>query len=222
MHHQISRLSSPVARQPGFGHSASAAALALAATAALLVASPHAEATPNVTRTQAQPARTEKPAEPARKAAPARSSVRTAAGQPPRHSNAPSPTLPPAGGEQLAAAALAHFGEHACEFNQTVQVSLNLEHPGYLDVLFGNQFYLMKPVLSSTGALRLEDVGGRMLLLQIAFKSMLMDTRSGRRLADECVHEAHQIAKREAERAPARPGLGIAPAGAAASAATSG
>jgi hypothetical protein len=120
--------------------------------------------------------------------------------------------LPAAGGEQLAAAALAHFGEHACEFRQTLQVSLNLDHAGYLDVLFGDQYYVMKPVLSSTGALRLEDVGGRMLLLQIAFKSMLMDVRSGRRVADECVHETHRVARQEAERAPPQPGLGIAPA----------
>ena len=37
----------------------------------------------------------------------------------------------------------------------------------------------MKPVLSSTGALRLEDVKGRVLMLQIANKSMLMDTQAG-------------------------------------------
>jgi hypothetical protein len=47
----------------------------------------------------------------------------------------------------------------------------------------------MKPVMSSTGALRLEDVKGRMLMIQIANKSMVMDTKIGQRLVDGCVHE---------------------------------
>jgi hypothetical protein len=42
--------------------------------------------------------------------------------------------------------------------------------------------------MSSTGALRLEDVTGRTLMLQIANKSMLMDTKIGQRLVDNCVH----------------------------------
>ena len=42
----------------------------------------------------------------------------------------------------------------------------------------------MKPVLSSTGAVRLEDTQGRALLVQIAQKSMLMDVKAGRRLVD--------------------------------------
>jgi hypothetical protein len=49
--------------------------------------------------------------------------------------------------------------------------------------------WTMKPVLSHTGALRLEDVKGRMLMLQIANKSMLMDTQIGQRVVDNCVHE---------------------------------
>jgi hypothetical protein len=45
-------------------------------------------------------------------------------------------------------------------------------------------------VRSTTGALRLEEVGaGPMLLVQIPAKSMLMDTVRGRRIVDACVHE---------------------------------
>ena len=48
----------------------------------------------------------------------------------------------------------------------------------------------MKPVRSSTGAVRLEEVGnGPMLMVQIPTKSMLMDTARGRRIVDACVHE---------------------------------
>lgn len=97
--------------------------------------------------------------------------------------------LPPAPGEQIAAAAMAHFGSYECEFNQTVSVDVNRQHDGYVDVRHGKSTWVMKPVLSQTGALRLEDVRGRMLMLQIANKSMLMDTQIGRRLVDNCVHE---------------------------------
>jgi hypothetical protein len=99
------------------------------------------------------------------------------------------PPLPAAPGEQMAAAAMAHFGTYHCEFSQTVDVALNAKNDGYIDVKFGKQAWIMKPVLSSTGALRLEDVKGRTLMLQIANKSMLMDTQAGRRLVDECLHE---------------------------------
>ena len=110
--------------------------------------------------------------------------------------------LPPAGGEQTAAAAMTHFGDYACEFNQSVKVSMNPKYEGYVDVAFGKQIFTMKPVLSSTGALRLEDVKGQTMMLQIAYKSMLMDVKVGRRLVDECVHETQAAAKKAAEGQP--------------------
>jgi hypothetical protein len=115
------------------------------------------------------------------------------------------PPLPAAPGEQMAAASMAHYGTYHCEFSQTVDVALNAKHEGYLDVKFGKQAWIMKPVLSSTGALRLEDVKGRMLMLQIANKSMLMDTQVGRRLVDECLHERQlEFVKAAAAEAAAR------------------
>ncbi|TXC66458.1 hypothetical protein FSC37_13220 [Piscinibacter aquaticus] len=112
-----------------------------------------------------------KPAAPAKKAAPA-----------------PAP-LPAADAEQLAAAERAHTGEYQCEFSQSIDVSMNPKANGYLDVKHNKQVWTMKPVVSSTGAVRLEDVKGQTLLLQIANKSMLMDTKAGRRVVDGCVHE---------------------------------
>ncbi len=104
--------------------------------------------------------------------------------------------LPPAAGEQIAAASMTHFGHYDCEFAQKLDIGLNPQHEGYVDVRLGKQAWIMKPVLSSTGALRLEDVRGRMLMLQIADKSMLMDTQAGRRVVDDCVHEKQQEANR--------------------------
>ena len=98
------------------------------------------------------------------------------------------PPLAAATPEQITAAERAHFGNYDCEFSQKVDVSMNPKNAGYVDVSFGKQLWTMKPVLSSTGALRLEDVRGKMLMLQIANKSMLMDVVAGRRIVDECVH----------------------------------
>jgi hypothetical protein len=96
--------------------------------------------------------------------------------------------LPAASAEQLDAAERTHFGAYACEFDQTIDIAMNPKTPGYVDVKFKNSVFTMKPVLSSTGALRLEDVTGRTLMLQIANKSMLMDTKIGQRMVDNCVH----------------------------------
>ena len=54
--------------------------------------------------------------------------------------------------------------------------------------------YKMRPVLTKSGAIRLEDSEGGLVWLQVATKSMLMNQKAGRRLADACLSPA-QIAK---------------------------
>jgi hypothetical protein len=97
--------------------------------------------------------------------------------------------LPKANAEQLEAANIAHLGTYDCEFNQKVLLEPSSKTPGYIELRQQTKLWVMKPVLSSTGALRLEDVKGRMLMIQIANKSMVMDTQIGQRLVDGCVHE---------------------------------
>jgi hypothetical protein len=109
---------------------------------------------------------------------------------------------PPASDEQKANAGLAHLGEYACEFDQTVFVEQSVKYEGYLDMKHKAQTWVMKPVLSSTGALRLEDVKGRMLMIQIANKSMVMDTQIGQRLVDGCMHEKQREFARTMESQP--------------------
>jgi len=134
----------------------------------------------------------------------------------------PEPVLVDADEAQLAAAERAYLGDYACEFKETVRIDKHPKVAGYIDVAWKKQVFTMKPVLSSTGALRLEDVTGRTLMIQIANKSMLLDTKIGQRLIDDCVHpeqtkliEAAKAAKihdPEAEAAEAaRSGLGITP-----------
>jgi hypothetical protein len=124
--------------------------------------------------------------------------------------------LPAANDEQKAAAGLAHRGEYACEFDQTVSVMAHAAQAGYLDLQHKTQRWVMKPVLSSTGAIRLEDVKGRMLMIQIANKSMLMDSQIGQRLVDGCVHEKQRQAMADAaSRPPGESLLQASPAGSA-------
>jgi hypothetical protein len=94
-----------------------------------------------------------------------------------------------AGSEQLEAANVAHLGDYDCEFDQKVTLEPYSKAAGYIEMKNKAQAWVMKPVMSSTGALRLEDVRGRMLMIQIANKSMVMDTQIGQRLVDGCVHE---------------------------------
>jgi len=102
---------------------------------------------------------------------------------------ASAPALPAAGDEQRAAAALTFYGSYECELAQSIVVEASQRSDAYADVRFGKQSWTMKPVLSSTGVVRLEDVKGKTLVLQIGNKSMLMDVAAGRRIVDDCVHE---------------------------------
>jgi hypothetical protein len=97
--------------------------------------------------------------------------------------------------EQLLAAERVLLGQYGCEFGKSVEVAKDVVHAGYVTLKLAKQSWTMKPVLSSTGALRLEDVKGQTLLLQILTKSMLMDVKSGHRVVDACVHDT----QREAE-----------------------
>lgn len=159
-------------------------------------------------------AQTAAPKKPAPKKPVARKSVEPA--KPPTP-----PVLQAANDEQLAAAKLAYLGVYDCEFNQSIQLIPYPQTSGYIEVAWNKNIYVMKPVLSSTGALRLEDVAGRTLMIQIANKSMLMDTKIGQRLVDECIHPVQRAAIEAAKANPAPPesSLGIDPVKTAAAAA---
>jgi hypothetical protein len=90
---------------------------------------------------------------------------------------------------QLAAAERVFYGTYTCEFDKTVQVSTLPKFPGYAELRFGKSVYVMKPVESATGAIRLEDVKGETLVVQIAAKSMLLNVKTGQRILDGCISE---------------------------------
>jgi len=97
------------------------------------------------------------------------------------------PAVPDAGPDQVKAAEMVFYGKYECEFNLTVDIVQSTKHSAYVDVKHGKGAWLMKPVLSTTGAIRLEDVGGETLMVQIASKSMLLNVKTARRIVDDCI-----------------------------------
>ena len=121
---------------------------------------------------------------------------------------APAPaafTVPDAQPDQVKAAELVFYGPYDCEFQQTVNITQSQKYSGYVDVKHGAKAWLMKPVLSSTGAIRLEDVRGETLMVQIASKSMLLNVKSAQRIVDDCVSpkQREMIAEAKAAKAAA-------------------
>lgn len=171
-----------------------AAILTLAGVASPTVAQ---EAKPGAAKPQAAP----KPAQAPKTANTAKPAAKPA-GQQARARNVPPPTtaeqmasLPPADEAQRAASELVHYGKYVCDEKWEVFIERNQIFEHYVDVRYKKDVWVMKPVASSTGAIRLEDIRGRVLLVQIPFKSMLLNTQTGQRIIDACQHDA----QREAE-----------------------
>ena len=100
--------------------------------------------------------------------------------------------------EELAIADRVHTGNLPCELGASIVVDADPKAPGYFTVKGKGFSYRMHPVVTSTGAIRLEDHhDGGAVWLQLSNKSMLMDQKAGKRLADECASPA-QVAVAEA------------------------
>lgn len=91
---------------------------------------------------------------------------------------------------ELAIAERVDVGTLPCELGASVTLTKDPKVPGYFDMHGKNFKYRMFPVLTSTGAIRLEDQKAGAVWLQLANKSMLMNQKLGIRLADECMSPA--------------------------------
>jgi len=96
--------------------------------------------------------------------------------------------VPEASADELAIAQQIHQGLLPCEMGASIRVEADTTQPGYFHVQGKGFRYRMFPVRTNTGALRLEDKKAGAVWLQLANKSMLMDEKKGRRVADECAH----------------------------------
>jgi len=98
------------------------------------------------------------------------------------------PVDPPLAPQELSIAERVHVGHLPCELGASIRMTADAHTPGYFDLQGKGYKYRMRPVATSTGAIRLEDEKAGAVWLQLANKSMLMDQKNGRRLADACAH----------------------------------
>ncbi len=146
----------------------------LSASMALAQSAGHASAA-GKSDAKSKPAAQNKASKPAKKNEP----VKRAVAAPPETPLAP---------QELSIAERVHVGHLPCELGASVQMTADTNTPGYFNLQGKGYKYRMKPVTTSTGAIRLEDEKAGAVWLQLANKSMLMDQKNGRRLADECAH----------------------------------
>jgi hypothetical protein len=103
---------------------------------------------------------------------------------------------------KLAVAQQVHTGRIACELGAYVNVTPDSSHAGGFVVQLGSHVFHMSPVMSSTGAVRLEDTKSGAMWLQLGNKSMLMNTKLGQRMADECQSPAQLAVAESLKRNP--------------------
>lgn len=101
----------------------------------------------------------------------------------------------PAASVPLSTAALelaerVQIGHMPCELGASVTVEADPKAPGYFHLRLGKETFHMAPVVSATGAMRLEDAHAGAVWLQLANKSMLVSTKHGKRLVDACMSPA--------------------------------
>jgi len=99
-----------------------------------------------------------------------------------------------------------HTGRMVCELGNVVTVTPDPQSSTGFIVQMRKQVYRMLPVVSSTGAIRLEDAQAGAMWLQLSNKSMLMNSKIGQRMADDCQSPA-QMAVAEAMKLAPPPSL---------------
>lgn len=107
---------------------------------------------------------------------------------------------------QLAVAGKVALGKIPCELAAHVSITPNPQSAGRFILELGREKHFMEPVLTSTGAVRLEDEKSGAVWLQLANKSMLMNQKQGKRLADDCMNADQLRVAHAMERSP-QPGL---------------
>ena len=116
--------------------------------------------------------------------------------------------------ELQAVAERVQTGRIACELGAFVEVVADAKTPGFFDLKDKGFHYHMVPVVSSTGAIRLEDEKAGAFWIQLGNKSMLLNQKLGQRMADECVSPQQALVAEAMRQAPPRNLLeGLSPVG---------
>lgn len=90
--------------------------------------------------------------------------------------------------EQLAIARKVLVGTIQCELSVVATMREDERSAGRFLLDMGHHRYVMVPVATSTGAVRLEEAASGAVWLQLANKSMLMNQKLGQRIADDCMN----------------------------------
>ena len=105
---------------------------------------------------------------------------------------ATTPALVPQAQATVPEAGEVHTGRMVCELGNSVTVTPDPQQPARFIVQMKKNTYHMTPVETTTGAVRLEDAQAGAMWLQLPNKSMLMNSKLGQRMADECQSD-HQV-----------------------------
>ena len=107
---------------------------------------------------------------------------------------------------QLSIADRVMTGTAECEFKEKVEVEKIAGHTGNFKVTYNKKTYVMVPEETTTGAIRLVDLSGAVVWIQIPMKSMLMNQKEHHRLVDGCQEDEQRIAVQASQKAGANAG----------------
>ena len=104
---------------------------------------------------------------------------------------------------QLDAAERVFVGTASCDANQKVTLAAAPGQPGHFTLTHNKTIVKLVTQETTSGAVRLEDAKSGLLWIQIPAKSMLMNTKLGRRVADACITPEQALASITPKPAPA-------------------
>lgn len=96
----------------------------------------------------------------------------------------PAPLQPVAAAINPAWAGQLATGNFSCDMGNKVEVKLDSSNN--VNLVWKGSTYKMAPVSTSTGALRFENKGDGLVWIQIPSKSMLLNSKIGQQLANDC------------------------------------
>jgi hypothetical protein len=105
--------------------------------------------------------------------------------------------------EQLVIAERVQVGTSQCELAVVVTVRADAHTAGRFVLEAGHKRYSLDPVVTSTGAVRLEEASSGAVWIQLANKSMLMNQKLGQRMADDCMNPQQALVAQALLKTPA-------------------
>ncbi|WP_034291903.1 hypothetical protein [Herbaspirillum sp. RV1423] len=96
----------------------------------------------------------------------------------------PAPLQPVVGKVRPAWAGQVSTGTFSCEMGNRVEVKVDGDNN--MNLVWKGSTYKMAPVSTSTGALRFENKGDGLVWIQIPSKAMLLNSKIGQQLANDC------------------------------------